>query len=101
VLYVSGVLGTGTYTFTLEVSDLVGGSYTVIATWAWPAAVAAGKVHLPINADMSMFKDNDSKFMRVTATLGATSSVIWGSYLAKSANKLGLGVKQGDIVTAV
>jgi hypothetical protein len=98
VIYASGVLGTGTYTFTLQVSDLVGGTYTTIATFVWPPALAAGKVHIPINADLAAFLDSDSKFMRVTATLGATSSVIYGSFLAKAANRLGIGARQGDFV---
>jgi hypothetical protein len=99
VVYVSAVLGTGTYTFTLQVSDLVGGSYTTIATLVWPPALAAGKMHVPINADMAAFLDSDSKFMRVTATLGASSSIIWGSFLAKAANRLGIAARVGDIVT--
>jgi hypothetical protein len=98
VIYASGVLGTGTYTFTLQVSDLVGGTYTTIATFVWPPALAAGKVHIPINADLAAFLDSDCKFMRVTATLGATSSVIYGSFLAKAANRLGIGARQGDFV---
>ena len=99
VVYCSAVLGTGTYTFALQVSDLVGGTYTTVASIVWPPALAAGKIHIPINADVPGFLDNDSKFIRVTATLGATSSVIYGSYLAKSANKLGIGARVGDIVT--
>lgn len=100
VIYASGVLGTGTYLFTLEVSDLVGGTYTEIARYQWPPAQAAGRVHIPINADLAMTKDNDSKFMRVTATLGATSSIVYGSFLTKAANKAGLAVRQGDLVNA-
>jgi len=98
VIYASGVLGTGTYTFTLEVSDVVGGSYTAIATYSWPATLASGRVHIPINGDMAAFKDNDSKFIRVTATLGATSSIIYGSFLAKSANRAGWAYKPNDFI---
>jgi hypothetical protein len=98
VIYTSGVLGTGTYTFTLEVSDVVGGTYTAIATFVWPPATPSGKVHLPINADLAAFKDSDCKFMRVTATLGATSSIVYGSYLAKAANRAGAFYRQGEIV---
>jgi len=56
-------------------------------------------MHVPINADMAAFLDSDSKFMRVTATLGASSSIIWGSFLAKAANRLGIAARVGDIVT--
>ncbi len=99
VIYASGVLGTGTYTFTLEVSDLVGGTYTPIATYAWPAARASGKVHIPITGDQAAMADTDCAFIRVTATLGATSSIIYGSYLTKSANRAGWAYKPRDIVT--
>lgn len=99
VIYASGVLGTGTYTFTLEVSDVVGGSYTPIATFSWPATLASGRIHIPIDGDMAAFKDNDSRFVRVTATLGATSSIIYGSFLTKSANRAGWAYKPGDLIT--
>jgi hypothetical protein len=98
VIYASGVLGTGTYTFTLEVSDLVGGTYTAIATYVWPAARASGRVHIPINGDMAAMADTDCAFIRVTATLGATSSIIYGSFLTKAANRAGWAYKQRDIV---
>jgi hypothetical protein len=99
VIYASGVLGTGTYTFTLEVSDLVGGAYTAIATYVWPAGRASGRVHIPITGDQAAFADTDCAFIRVTATLGATSSIIFGSFLTKSANRAGWIYKQRDIVT--
>jgi len=35
----------------------------------------------------------------VTATLGGTPSVIYGSFLAKPSNKLGIGARVGDLVT--
>lgn len=99
VVYASAVLGTGTYTFTLEVSDLVGGTYTAIARLVWPPALAAGKLNIAVNANTAGFLDSDSKWIRCTATLGATSSIIYGSFLAKTANKAGIGARVGDIVT--
>lgn len=99
VIYASGVLGTGTYTFTLEVSDLVGGTYVPIATYSWPAARASGRVHIPITGDQAAMADTDCAFIRVTATLGATSSIIYGSFLTKSATRAGWAYKPRDIVT--
>ena len=100
VVYVSGIVATGTYVFTLQVSDLVGGSYTTIASLTWPPGLAAGKMHIPINGDMSAFLDADSRWMRVVATLGGTTpSAVYGSYLAKAANRLGIAARVGDIVT--
>lgn len=92
--------GNETYVFTLEVSDVVGGTYTAIASHTWPRAHGTGRAHIPINGDMAAFQDTDSAFMRVTATLGGTTpSIKFGSYLTKATNKIGLGRKQGDVVT--
>lgn len=103
VVYVTalGVVGTETYVFTLQVSDLVGGTYTTIATLTWPIAHGVGKMHVPINGDLASFYDTDSKFVRVTATLGGTTPTItYGSYLTKEANKLGIAAAPGNIVTS-
>jgi hypothetical protein len=89
-----------TYVFTLEVSDLVGGTYTKIAEHVWPRGHGVGKMHIPINGDMASFQDTDSAFVRVTATLGGTTpSVTYGSYLTKASDKLGIARRVGDVVT--
>jgi len=100
VLYASGVVATGTYVLTLEVSDVVGGTYVAIASFTWPPAQASGRVHIPVQGQMAAFKDNDSKYMRVGWTIGGTTpGIILGSFLARAANNAGLGIKQGDIVS--
>jgi hypothetical protein len=102
VIYVTalGAVGTETYVFTLEVSDLVGGTYIAIASHTWPRAHGRGRAHIPINGDMALWQDSDSAFLRVTATLGGTTPTItFGSFLAKAATRVGMGIKQGDIVT--
>jgi hypothetical protein len=97
VIYISGVVSTGTYVFTLQVSDVVGGTYTTIASYTWPPATASGRVHLPISGQMAALQDADSKFVRVTYTLaGTTPSAVIGSFLAKAATNAGLGVRVGD-----
>ena len=89
-----------TYVFSLEVSNVVGGTYTQIAEHTWPRAHGTGKAHIPINGDMAAFLDTDSAFMRTTLTQGGTSpSMQYGSYLAKAANGLGIARRAGDIVT--
>lgn len=99
VIYASGVVATGTYTFNLQVSDLVGGTYTTIATFTWPPALAAGRVHIPVNGQMSAFLDNDSKWMRLNYAIGGTTpGAVVGSFISKSANNAGLGIKPGDLV---
>ena len=79
-----------TYVFTLEVSDVVGGTYTPIASFNWPRGNGAGKVHIGIQPDQAAFQDTDSAFVRVTATLGGTTpSVTYGSYLTKATTNPG------------
>lgn len=100
VLYGSGVVATGTYTFNLQVSDVVGGTYTTIASFTWPPALAAGQVHMPINGQMAAFLDNDSKYMRVNYAIGGTTpGIVLGSFLAKAANNAGLAIQPGDLVS--
>ena len=100
VLYASGVVATGTYVLTLQVSDLVGGTYVTVSTFTWPPALAAGRIHIPINADQSAFLDNDSKFMKVTWTIGgATPGIVLGAFLAKSANRAGWAYSAGNLIT--
>lgn len=90
-----------TYVFSLEVSDLIGGSFTKIAELVWPRAHGAGKLHVPISGDLASFQDTDSDWIRVTCTQGGvSSSITYGSYLTKSTNKLGIAAKPGDIVTS-
>jgi hypothetical protein len=99
VLYLAAVVATGTYTFNLQVSDLLGGTYTTIATFTWPPAVAAGRVHIPFNAQMAAFLDNDSKYMRVNYAIGGTTpGAVVGSFLAKAATNAGLAYRIGDLV---
>jgi hypothetical protein len=102
VIYASGVVATGTYTFNLQVSDLVGGTYTTIATITWPPALAAGSIHIPVNGFMSQFFDNDSKFIRVNYAIGGTTpGAVVGSFLGLAGTNSGLGVDVGDIYVAV
>jgi hypothetical protein len=101
IVYASAVLGTGTYSFNLQVSDIVGGTYTTIATITWPPGVPAGKRHVAINGADAQWMDNDSKFVRVNYVIGATSSIIVGSYIGKASNNSGLAVDVGDVFTFV
>src|SRR5262245_18719032 len=90
VIYASGVVATGTYTLTLEVSDVVGGTYTALISRTWPATQAAGRLHVSLNGQMAAFSDNDSKFVRVGWTIGGTTpGIVLGSFLAKAASNSG------------
>jgi len=103
VIYVTAIDAVSTdetYVFTLEVSDLVGGTYTAIASHNYPRGHGAGSIHIPINGDMASFQDTDSAFCRVTMTSGGTTpSIRFGSFLTKTSNKLGLARDVLDIVT--
>lgn len=102
VVYASAVVATGTYTFNLQVSDVVGGTYTTIATMTWPPTTAAGKVSLAIKGSTSQFFDNDSKFVRVNYAIGGTTpGAVVGSYITLASNNPGLAVDVGDIYTFV
>jgi len=97
VIYVSGVVATGTYTFNLQVSDVVGGTYTTIASYTWPPATASGRVHIPISGQMAALQDADAKYMRLNYAIGGTTpSVVAGSFLSKAATNAGLAVRIGD-----
>jgi hypothetical protein len=100
VIYASGTVATGTYVFNLQVSDLIGGTYTTIATVTWPPTLASGRLHASINGDLAAFFDTDSRFIRVNYAIGGTTpGIVVGSFLAKSANRAGWAYKQGDIIT--
>lgn len=102
IIYASGVVATGTYVLALQVSDLVGGTYTSIAQVTWPPAVASGMLSVPIAGKLAQWYDNDSKFLRVNYTIGGTTpGIILGSFLGKAADIYGLGVDVGDIYTFV
>src|SRR5262245_24434816 len=97
---VSGIVATGTYTFQLAVSDLIGGTYTPIHQVVWPPAVPGGRIHMPIQGQLAAFLDSDCRYMRVGWVIGGTTpGGTLTSFLAKSANNAGLGVRVGDIVS--
>lgn len=75
-----------TYVFSVEVSDLVGGTYTAIATMPdIGSATASGFLDIPLNGKIAEELDADSAFIRVTATLGGTSpSIDYDAFLTKA-----------------
>lgn len=101
-LYVSAIDAVSTdetYVFTLEVSDLIGGTYTAIASHTWPRGKGAGRVGIPINGQQAAFQDTDCDWVRVTCTLGgSTPSITYGAFISKDGNHVGAGVDVGDAV---
>lgn len=78
--------GDETYVFSIEVSDVVGGTYTAIATMPdIGSATASGRLDIPLNGKIAEELDADSAFIRVTATLGGTTpSVDYDCYLTQA-----------------
>lgn len=100
VIYASGVVATGTYTFNLQVSDVVGGSYTTIASMTWPPTTAAGKFSQAIKGFASQWLMNTSRYVRLAYVIGGTTpGAVVGSYITKAANNPGLATDNGDIYT--
>ena len=100
VVYASAVVASGTYTFNLQVSDVVGGTYTTIATIVWPPTQASGKLSVAIKGQTAAFFDADSRFVRVNYAIGGTTpGAVVGSYITLPSNNAGLAVDVGDIVT--
>lgn len=97
VLYWSGTVATGTYTFNLQVSDVQGGTYTTVASFTLTPTLVSGRVHLPIQGNQAAVLDADSKWIRVGYVIGGTTpGVVLGSFLTKSSNNAGLGVRIQD-----
>lgn len=74
-----------TYVFSIEVSDLVGGTYTIIAsTPDMGSAVSSGRLDIPLSGKIAEQLDADSAFIQVKATLGGTTpSVDYECFLTK------------------
>lgn len=72
-----------TYVFTVEVSDLVGGTYTAIGTGSYPRTAGSGIMTIPITGQLAEFANATAAFVRVTATLAGTApSLTYGAWLA-------------------
>lgn len=74
-----------TYIFTISVSDLVGGTYTIIGTVPdiGDNGVTSGRLDIPLNGKFAEELDADSAFIRVTVTItGSAPSLDYDCYLA-------------------
>lgn len=74
--------GSNYWTITIEISDVVGGTYTQVATTGALAA-AKNEIELPLSGLLNKYKDADSAFIRVTATETGTTAgnLTYGCYL--------------------
>jgi hypothetical protein len=80
-------------TFTLQVSNLAGGTFTTIATCVWPAGTSGSK-QLPIGqgGNLAQVLDNDSVWLRCSVTT-AGALTLAGSWLSKVGGTIGLGTR--------
>lgn len=71
------------WTVAVEISNVVGGTYTEIATTGALGATAAS-IELPISGEFADYKDNDAAFIRVTATETGTTAgdLTYGGYIS-------------------
>lgn len=74
--------GSNFWTVTVEISDVVGGTYTEVATTGALAATAA-EIELPLSGLLNTYKDADSAFIRVSATETGTTAgnLTYGAYI--------------------
>ncbi|MEL7494634.1 MAG: hypothetical protein AAGJ95_11825 [Cyanobacteria bacterium J06554_11] len=75
--------GSNYWTVSVEISDVVGGTYTEVATTGALAATAA-TIELPLSGKLNEYKDTDSAFIRVTATETGTTAgdLTYGAYIS-------------------
>ena len=89
VTAIDGTTGDETYAFDISVSDLVGGTYTKVATTpalngsTWDGSVPFN-LEIPLSGPNCEQLDADSDWIRVGCTLaGTTPSVTYGAFLTK------------------
>lgn len=81
--YTSHSAGSAEWTITIEVSDVVGGTYTTVATLD-PATAAGAAIQVPIDISGGEVAaiDADAAFIRVTATkTGSPGNLTYGAYI--------------------
>ena len=73
-----------TYVLSIGVSDVVGGTYTTIASIPSATVIAnlTGRLEIPLSGNLAQEFDADSDWIQVKATLGGTSpSITYGCHL--------------------
>lgn len=74
--------GSNYWVVSVEISDLVGGTYTEVINTGNLTATAS-KIELPLSGLLNTYKDADSAFIRVTATETGTTAgnLTYGAYV--------------------
>lgn len=103
VLDVTNAAAAGTYLFLLEVSNLVGGTYTEISRLTWPANTPGPQqVALGVSAQMAGLVLQTALYARVRVTIGgATPSLSFASWLTKPGGHVGMVVKPGNLYAVI
>ena len=101
-LDVQAIAAAGTYTFVLEASQLLGGTYSALASLPWPSGQTTPQQTLVgIPASGARVLNVQHEFLRVRAILGGSPSVTFTSWIGKPGGGVGLGAKPGDILAAI
>jgi len=89
--------GDETYLLNIQVSDLVGGTFTTIASLAVARTTPSGTViRVPLNGAVASFLDADCDWVRIGYDGGGTTPIIdYFAYLAPSQNPSGTAVAVG------
>jgi len=77
--------GSNYWVISVQISDVVGGTYTEVVTTGILGAAAA-KIELPLSGLLNTYKDADSAFIRVVATETGTTAgnLTYGAYIVPS-----------------
>ena len=66
----------------VEVSDIVGGTYTAVSDAIALVGSGSGRVEIPLSGGLIEYLDADSNFIRVTATkVGSPGDLTYGAFL--------------------
>lgn len=89
IIYVTAIVTGGgeTYQFHIDVSDVVGGTFTAIASVpVLSTTVVPFVVEIPLSGAIATFEDADCAFIRcgVNQAVAATAAVTYGCFLTRS-----------------
>ena len=71
------------YDFTVEVSDVVAGTYTVVGSGSYLRGWGPGMMIIPLNGQVIKQLDADADWMRINLNVtGASPSITYGAWLS-------------------
>ena len=80
--YTGYVATSAAWNIKIDVSDLVGGTYTAVTQTIELDGAAAGQIEIPMSGLLNAYLDADSAFVRVTATkVGVPGNLTFGAFI--------------------